>query len=350
MITNALALNNDEAGMQGEAWRQDIALSAAIIRFAQQQLPVLAGFIEEQSMLIVSEFKGLAEKTKEHSHYLSEVIELASKIELEGKIVPYEQSIEVLYQPLAEAIEKILDVSKLSMDMVMNIGNAADNITRMEHSIAQVQDLTKQTNMLAMNTQIEAARSGELGKSFRIIAQEVKELSERIKLVSTDIKKEVSCVAGSVRRSSKLVDNLAHYDMTENLQLRDRVGALIESILAQNKHFSDLLHHAADSSQSTAQGIQNLVMGIQFQDRSSQVTHDLCGLLGIAAERLEGLCRGEKSRLSDTEVSQVTQAIKLSDVKRQFIASLASCGLSGAPAAFIAPVASSGSDDGIELF
>ncbi len=296
----------------GEVARQ--ALMVTTLAFVRQQLPQLSVYIGEQVSLIVTEFQALATDALEHSQQLQTVIELAQHIELDGKKVPYEQSVEVLYAPLSEAIEKILDVSKLSMTMVMNIGNAADNVTRMESSIEQVQALTKQTNMLAMNTQIEAARAGESGNSFRIIAQEVKALSERISRVSTEIKREVNSVAGSVRNSFSLVDRLAHYDMTENMQLRDKVNELIDSILEQNKGFSERLYEASEASEHTAKMIQKLIDAIQLQDRSSQVIGDLCCLLDQA---IDSAGHVDVSAIDEAMIAKVTGALQLSEMRQQ---------------------------------
>lgn len=331
------------------------ALMLTTLGFVRQYLPQLSVYIEEQASLIVTEFKTLVSETLEHSQRLQTVIELAQHIEMDGKKVQFEQSVEVLYEPLAEAIEKILDVSKLSMTMVVNIGNAADNITRMENSIEQVQALTKQTNMLAMNTQIEAARAGESGNSFRIIAQEVKALSERISKVSTDIKREVNSVAGSVRKSSALVDSLAHYDMTENMQLRDKVGELIDSIMAQNKGFSELLFEASEASERTAKAIQKLIVGIQFQDRSSQVIGDLCCLLD---QVIDSAGQVDVSAIDEEMVAKVTGALKLSEMRYQALEHFKTAGALSATSDLYqasnssraAKASAKNDDDDIELF
>lgn len=311
-----------EQGLQGADW----ALMLGILRFVRAQLPLLVASLENQARAMVEEFRALSEAAQQHSAQLNEVIEISRQIEIHGRIVPFGQSVEILYEPLADAIDKILEVSKLSMEMVINIGNAAENIERMEKSIAQVQELTKQTNMLAMNTQIEAARTGEFGKSFHIIAQEVKALSDRIKLVSTDIKKEVGCVAISVRRSSRLVDNLAHFDMTENLQLRDRVGALIESILQQNEQFSQLLENAAVAAAQTAGSIHTLIMGVQFKDKSAQIGNDLCSLMDYTLSRLESSLAPCDGLIDDTQLEQVAATLRLGDMRRQLVLSLADAG------------------------
>lgn len=301
------------------------AIYVGMLEFLKQQLPELAGYVESNAVGIVESFKELARQTSESASQMQEVIEVSRTIQLGGVSIPYEKSVEILYEPLGEAIDKILHVSKLAMEMVMMIGNAAENITRVEKCIGEVQKLTKQTNMLAMNTQIEAARAGEAGNSFRIIAQEVKSLSENIKDLSRQMKEDVDEVSRSVKQSSRVVDDLAHYDMTENLQLKTKIDELIESVMDQNKRFSGLLADAASTSRRTADHISQLVVGIQFQDRASQIIGDLVTVLSQATDYWRD---GQTIRplpgpnAADELATAILSNVKLSEIRQLAIASL----------------------------
>lgn len=296
-------------------------LHLAMLEFLKQELPDLSYYIEQNAEKIVSSFKELAQQTASHSNQMDHVMALARTIELGGQSIPYEKSVEILYEPLADAIDKILHVSKLAMSMVMTIGNAAENISRVEKCIGEVQQITRQTNMLAMNTQIEAARAGEAGKSFRIIAQEVKQLSESIRGLSQQMQTDVTEVARSVRKSSALVDDLANYDMTENLQLKERIDELIHSIMQQNTHFAEMLSESARSSRQTAEHISSLVMGIQFQDRVSQMIGDLVALLQQVIDHWH---RDEDATSADaTDIAnQLLSKVKLSEMRQKALTCL----------------------------
>lgn len=296
-------------------------LALLLLEYIYDQLPQTADYVEQQAIDIVTAFKDLSQQTAKQSHNMEAVVDVARTIEMNGEKIPYEKSVEILYEPLAEAISKILQVSRLAMSMVMTIGNAADNVSRVETCIDQVQILTRQTNMLAMNTQIEAARAGEAGRSFRIIAQEVKSLSENIREVSQQIQNEMGQVSDSVKQSSSVVDQLAHYDMTENLELRDKIDQLIESIMEQNRRFTELLHESANSAQHTARSIGNLVVGIQFQDRNSQVIADLRSMLGMVIETLKAQIR-QLGPVDEALIRTVIDELRLSDVRNGLLGHL----------------------------
>lgn len=319
MIESTAAAQTPPAGTGAPLTAAEQAVYIELLEFMKSQLPEVAGYVESKAVHIVEEFKQLSSQTLEQSRNMEKVVEVARSIDLDGQTIPYEQSVQILYEPLAEAITKILQVSKLAMSMVMTIGNAADNISKVEHCIGEVQKLTRQTNMLAMNTQIEAARAGEAGRSFRIIAQEVKALSENIKSLSNMMQSEVSQVSGSVKKSSEVVDDLAYYDMTENLELKDKIDSLIDSIIEQNKRFSMVLKDSADSAQATARAIGNLVVGIQFQDRTTQVLGDFQSMLDKMIEHLRQAqpADAEDSVAREACIRRMIAEIRLSDIRNQ---------------------------------
>lgn len=343
-----------------------------LLRYMHAQLPAVANYVEEGAVSIVEEFKRLSLKTKDQSENMARVVDVARSIDMGGEKIPYEESVKILYEPLSEAITKILQVSKLAMSMVMTIGNAADNISKVEQCIEQVQTLTRQTNMLAMNTQIEAARAGDAGRSFRIIAQEVKALSENIRSISNQIQSEVLQVSTSVKKSSEVVDNLAYYDMTDNLELKEKIDSLIDSIVNQNARFGHLLKDSAQSADEVSQTISELVMGIQFQDRNSQVLGDFRTLLERIIAHLEqeqaasGVTPGLHRNQYDDTIRDLIADIRLSDIRNQALSHLHQKGALAddsplyeaylkpkdkpKPQEGLADILDEGDDDDIELF
>ena len=97
----------------------------------------------------------------------------------------------------------------------------ADSIVRLsEQSIAigeiisSVGDLASQSNLLAVNASIEAAKAGEHGKGFAVVAQEVrslaeqsKESTEQIRRILNDIQKAISSAVMATEQGGKTVEN-----------------------------------------------------------------------------------------------------------------------------------------------
>lgn len=310
---------------------QQAAILLAALQHVTREMPSAAKFVEDAAGNIVGEFRQMAEVNTKQAKNIEEVLELARFIKVGHENIPFQRCIDILYQPLSEAISNILDVSKLAMSMVMAISQAAENIKRVEHYIHEIQDITKQTNMLAMNTQIEAARAGEAGKSFQYIAGEVKTLSQDIKNLAGEMERDIAEVASSVKDSFKVIDELANYDMTDNLSLKSRIDQVVEAISEQNRTYNSMLEEAVQMNINNARNINQMVMNIQFQDRNTQVIGGLVTILKqfhqFAALQMYSVESQLESQAAQDFVEETLRDIKLTDMRRQLVHALVEMGV-----------------------
>ena len=302
------------------------AIHLAMLEQITRTMPDIAQYVEENAGNIVNEFRGMAGTATTQAENIESVLDLTKFVRVGDETIPFERCIDVLYQPLTEAMDNILSVSKLAMQMVVAVSKAADNIKRVEKFINEIQDITKQTNMLAMNTQIEAARAGEAGKSFQFIAGEVKNLSQDIKSLSEAMQVDIHEVSEAVKESSKVVDSLANYNMVGNLSGKERVDSVVEAIRSQNNQYSALLENAVQMNRENAHNMNRMVLNIQFQDRTNQIIGDWIGILLHVQQYLRTQLPTAASQITsshgDDVASSILADVKLSDIRRQFVASL----------------------------
>lgn len=309
------------------------AIHMALLEHITRSMPEIAQYVEENAGNIVSEFRSMAGTATTQAENIESVLDLTKFVRVGDETIPFERCIDVLYQPLSDAMNNILSVSKLAMQMVIAISKAADNIKRVEKFISEIQDITKQTNMLAMNTQIEAARAGEAGKSFQFIASEVKNLSQDIKNLSEAMQKDIHEVSDAVKESSKVVDSLANYNMVGSLGAKERIDSVVEAIRHQNSQYSTMLEGAVQINRENASNMNRMVLNIQFQDRTNQIIGDWIGILMHIQQFLRGELPSHASQIASTEgdavVTQALADVKLSDIRKQFVASLYERGVLG---------------------
>jgi methyl-accepting chemotaxis protein len=114
------------------------------------------------------------------------------------------------------------EVAASSNTLMSELGTAALEIGRV---IDTIQDIADQTNLLALNATIEAARAGEAGKSFSVVANEVKDLARQTSEATTDIRNRIERIQTGAQQT---VDY-----MSEISEVIDRIGDTSRSIASQ---------------------------------------------------------------------------------------------------------------------
>ncbi len=148
-----------------------------------------------------------------------------------------------------------------------------------------INGIAKQSNLLALNATIEAARAGTAGRSFAVVAREVKMLASQTVKATEDIRKQISGIQAATRTAVGAVNSIGN----EIRDLNQLTGVMRVSIDSQYEATRDIASFANSAREATTgltermksvdDAIQaNSLAGCCIQDSTTQLAHKLAAL------------------------------------------------------------------------
>lgn len=255
-----------------------------------KELPEASGSVETQTDDVSARFKELALAAREQSDWLERIIAQAGTISLGGVEVSLNDFTRLFHDILEQSVDKMSNVSNLALQMVESMDVAIHNLEDTTALVTHIQKITKQTRLLALNATIEAARAGTAGRSFAVVASEVKEVAKEIAILSENMQQKIGMVKESVGKGYTILKDVATADMADNMSAREKLDTLMEGLISRNESFKQTLQATADASAHISDTVTRMTVGMQFQDRTKQVVENCVALLqsyGTALDELD---------------------------------------------------------------
>ncbi|WP_409457080.1 methyl-accepting chemotaxis protein [Pseudomonas oryzihabitans] len=193
-----------------------------------------------------------------------------------------------------------------SKGALLNEVNGLASLTEQLKSMAKdVGDVARQTNLLALNAAIEAARAGEAGRGFAVVADEVRKLSTLSGDTGQKIGETVETVNGAIARTLELSQLHAERDTGTLNQSGETIEQVIGAFGGTTREVVERSDALAENASAVGGAIAEVLVALQFQDRVSQmlghVRDDQARLECLVAERRALAASGQALPPLDTK-------------------------------------------------
>ncbi len=189
------------------------------------------------------------------------------------------------WQTAREIIRKIEDFSQASVESVRrgrrNLESLHQEVTKVKEKTAVLTEIARQTNMLALNAAIEASRAGKFGRTFSVVANEVRQLSKQSHMAAAEIQQAVDQMEQATE--AVIADRTPQENAERQTALLDEFREILRSVHDSFEKFaaqqSDAIAKSRGYSRDVGQAVVETLGRIQFQDIVRQQLEAIIGML-----------------------------------------------------------------------
>lgn len=182
------------------------------------------------------------------------------------------------------ALRSALSNKENELKEVMQLSGFTEQLQQMAKFVG---DIASQTNLLALNAAIEAARAGEAGRGFAVVADEVRKLSSMSGETGRKISETVITVNAAIARTVQMSRHHAEQDTLTLADSERVVSQVIEHFRGTAQTIVRNSHDLQQQSANVADEIAQVLVALQFQDRVSQMLTLITRDLGKLQQQLD---------------------------------------------------------------
>jgi len=215
-----------------------------------------------------------------------------------------------------EGMQRIRSSVQATAKKIKSLGDRSLEISEI---INVINDITEQTNLLALNAAIEAARAGEAGRGFAVVADEVRKLAEHSRTATKDIAALIKAIQAETNEAVVVMEE-GTKEVEVGARLADQAGKALEAISSVVRQSAELVQEISLASKQQVRGTEGVANAMQIisnitrqtSQGARQTARTVENMVKLSEQLNEALSQFRISSGGPVEVKELTAAAVLS--------------------------------------
>ncbi len=202
-----------------------------------------------------------------------------------------------------EQMHQLVEVVKNSAQSIQILSKSSDQIGEI---IDVIEDIADQTNLLALNAAIEAARAGEQGRGFAVVADEVRKLAERTMKATKEIGKMIKQIQNDTSEAVKIMGSGVRVAET-GIQLADNANLALKQIVQNISDVANLISEISRANKEQAKVSEDISKAVESISSISEQTSAGVNQIAKSVEDLSKLTERLRRTVMKFNIGQISE-------------------------------------------